>query len=70
MSIEHLSKSKLEFLIDEYIVGRNASRNKEILRYRLIDGMTYENIAEKVDMSDRQIKNIVYKYEQKLLKYI
>ena len=70
MSVENLSKSKLEFLIDEYIVGRNASRNKEIMHYRLIDGLTYERIAEKMDMSERQIKNIVYKTEQKLIKYL
>ena len=35
-----------------------------------IDGMTYEQIAEKHDMSVRQTKNIIYKSTDKILKYL
>ena len=41
-----------------------------MLKDRLIDGMTYEQIAEKHDMSVRQTKNIIYKATEKILKYL
>ena len=68
--IEELSRSQLEELIDEWIVGKNGKRNREILKRRLIDGITYENIAEEFDLSVRQTKTIIYKEEQKLIKHL
>lgn len=47
-----------------------AYRNRQILVDRLIEGMTYEAIAEKYDMSVRQIKNIVYKNEYTIYRHI
>jgi DNA-directed RNA polymerase specialized sigma24 family protein len=52
-------------MIDEWI---HSERDRDIMRRRLIDGKTYEFIAEEEDMSVRQIKNIVYKCEQRLFK--
>lgn len=60
------SRSEIENLIDTYIVGRNAIRNRQILKDKLIDGLTYEQIAEKVDLTDRQVKNIVKKAKNQL----
>lgn len=68
--IEELSRSQLESLIDEWIVGRNGERNRAILKRRLIDGITYEQIAEEFDLSVRQTKTIIYKEEQRLIKHI
>lgn len=42
----------------------HSSRDRLILEKRLIDGLTFEKIAEDLDMSVRQIKNIVYKNER------
>jgi DNA-directed RNA polymerase specialized sigma24 family protein len=42
----------------------HSSRDRLILEKRLIDGFTFEKIAEDLDMSVRQIKNIVYKNER------
>ena len=39
-------------------------RDRRILEKRLIDGLTYERIAEDMEMSVRQIKNIIYKNEE------
>lgn len=64
-----LSRSEIESLIDEWIIGKNAARDRCILRMRLLDGVTYEKIAESQDMSVRQIKNIVYKRQETLFKY-
>jgi DNA-directed RNA polymerase specialized sigma24 family protein len=68
--IEELSRSQLEELIDEWIVGKNGERNRAILKRRLIDGLTYEQIAEEFELSVRQTKTIIYKEEQRLIKHI
>lgn len=62
----NLTRSEIERLISEYIVGRNAERDRMILARRLIDGVTYERLAEEFDMSVRQIKNIVYKRQEQI----
>lgn len=62
-----LSRTEIENLIDEYIIGRNAERNKMILKRRWLDGICFEPLAEEFDLSVRQVKNIVYKAEKLLL---
>lgn len=68
--IDNLSRSEIEFLVDEWIVGKNAERNRNILKRRLLDGVKYEALAEEFDLSVRQTKNIIYKAEEKLFKVI
>ena len=51
-----LSNSEIDYLIDQWI--RN-ERDRVILKDRLINGMTFERLAEKYGMSVRQIQNIV-----------
>lgn len=58
-----LTRNEIEYLIDQYIFNE---KHRIILKYRLLDGYTYEKIGELVDMSDRQIKNITYKNLEKL----
>lgn len=41
-----LSRSEIESLIDEWIIGRNAQRDREIIKRRLIDGICFEPLAE------------------------
>ena len=43
-------------------------RNRDLLKRRLIDGICYEPLAEEFDLSVRQVKNIVYKSQEKLFK--
>lgn len=64
-----LSRSQISELIDEWIVGRNAERNRMILKRRLIDGITYQSLAEEFDMSVQNICKIVYKCEDKFFKH-
>lgn len=68
--IEDVSRSQLEHLIDEWIIGRNAERDRAIIKRRLIDGIYFEPLAEEFDLSVRQVKNIVYKSERKIFKHI
>lgn len=65
-----ISRSELESLIDEWIIGSYAERNRQILKRRLIDGICYEPLAEEFDMSVRQIKNIVKTSEPKILRHM
>ncbi len=62
-----LSRSELECLINEWIFSE---RDRAILRRRLLDGICYEPLAEEFELSVRQIKNIVYKGENKLFKHV
>lgn len=65
-----ISKSELDALIDEWIIGKNAQRDREILRRRLFDGITFEVLSLEFDLSVRQVKNIVYKGESKIYSHI
>ena len=67
---DNLSKSQIDALIEEWVIGKNAERDRAILRRRLYDGITFELIAMEFDMSVRQIKNIVYKNERKIYSHI
>ena len=53
------SRSEWERIIDEHIIGKNSERNRKILKLRLLDGFTYEKIAELIDISVIQVKRIV-----------
>ena len=63
-------RSEIEFLIDEWIVGINhAERNRRIMKRRYIDGLTYNMLAEEFDLTEWQVKNIVYECERILSKH-
>ena len=57
-------------IIDRYIWGRHAERNRQILKRRLIDGICYEPLAEEFEMSVRQIQNIVYRFQPVVFKHL
>lgn len=65
-----ICRADIERLADQWITGRNAERDREIIKRRLIDGITYERLAEDFDLSDRQIKNIVYKRQEAIYKHV
>lgn len=59
------SNSRIRELIQEYI---HSDRDRQILTRRLVDGIVFEKLAEEFDMSDKQIKRIVYKLQEQLFK--
>ena len=61
--MKDLPRSEWERLIDEWIFSE---KHRAILKRRLLDGITFEKLAEEFDMSERQIKTIVYKVQNKL----
>lgn len=58
--LQNLRNDQICLLVDSWIRGRNGERNRKILKLRLIDGLTFEALAEKMEMSVSQIKRIVY----------
>jgi len=62
-----ISRSQMEHLIDEWIFNE---RDRAILKRRMLDGICYEPLAEEFELSVSQIKNIVYKGENKVFAHI
>lgn len=42
-----VNRHTIQALIDDWIVGDKAERDREIMAYRLIDGLTIEQIADR-----------------------
>lgn len=61
-----LSRTQYETLIFEWI---HSERDRELLKRRLLDGITYERLAEEFEISPQQAKRIVYRSEVILLKH-
>lgn len=68
--MKEYSRTEISNAIDEWIVGRNAERNRKLLKRRLIDGVLYEPLAEEFDLSVTQVKNIVYKCQEVLFRHL
>jgi hypothetical protein len=60
--IEYTNSAVAE-AIDEYI---HSERDRAILKRRLIDVVYFESLAEEFDLSVRQVKNIVYKGQERV----
>lgn len=61
------SNSEITRIINEYI---HNERNRKLLLRRYVDGSTLESLAEEFDLSVRQVKNIIYKNEDVILKHL
>lgn len=62
-----ISNSELASLIDEWVRGE---RNREMLKDRLINGMLYELLAEKYNLSVRYTQQVIYKASEQLFKHV
>lgn len=61
------TNSQMESVIEEWI---HSIRDREILHSRYIDGLTFEALAEKHDLSVRHVKTIVYRYEEIIFSHL
>ena len=64
------TRTEIENAINEYIVGKNAERDRQIMRRRLIDGICYEPLAEEFNLSVSQVKRIIYKSQDIIFRHI
>ena len=62
-----ISRSEWENLIDEWIFDE---LHRKMLKRNLLDGRTYEQIAEQFGMSSRQVARLIPKLQDKLFKRI
>ena len=62
-----ISNSTIENAINEWIHNK---RNREILKDRLIDGLIFDELSEKHNLSVQQVKSIVYKGTETIFKHI
>ena len=60
-----LTNSQIAEIIGEHI---HSERDRQILKMKLIDGLTYEKIAETVEMSPRYVRSLVRKLMNERLK--
>lgn len=70
-----LNRDQYDHAIDQWILGRNAERDRMILRIYLFDGITYEEMQKRLDaqqcpLSIDQLKKIVRKRKEELFKHI
>lgn len=65
--VKEYTNSQISGIIDEYI---HSERDRKLLKRRLIDGITYDRLAEEFDLSVRQVKNIVYHCEDRIFEHI
>lgn len=42
-----LSYSQVDEIIHEWVIGENAERDREIMRYWLLDGLSYDEITKR-----------------------
>lgn len=66
--IYDLSRTQIETLVDDWVIGVNAERNRAIIKDRLIDGITYEDLGFRYNLSTQSIKSIVSKGLQRMIR--
>ena len=82
MTREDLNRDQYDHAIDQWILGRNAERDRIILKMYLFDGITYERMQRRLDrmaqelnapkygLSIDQIKKVIRKRKEELFKHI
>lgn len=60
------TNSQVRDVIAEYI---HSERDRRILERRLIDGMTFERMAEEFELSVSQVKRIIRKNESTVFRH-
>lgn len=61
------SNSQIRDIIAEYI---HSERDRKIMERRLIDGITFERLAEEFDMSVSQMKRIIQKNAAAIFRHV
>lgn len=60
------SRTEYEEIITEWI---HSERDRAIIRRRILDGISYERLAEEFDLSVQQAKRICYKSQEVILRH-
>ena len=67
---DNLSRSDIQHVINEWIIGHHAERDRAIIARRLLDGICLEPLAEEFELSVPQVKRIIQKGTEKIYKHL
>ena len=65
--IYDLSRSEWESLIDEWIFNK---AHRDILKRRMLDGYTYDELSMMFNLSNERVRRIIYKSQDILINHI
>lgn len=70
-----LGKDEVLVGIEQWVIGRNGERDREIMRMYMIDGITFAGMQRRLDaigyeLSIDQIKKIVRRRKEELFRHI
>lgn len=65
--LAELSRDQVEGLIDKYIFNET---DRQLLKRRLLDGLVYKQLSDEFHLCERQVKNRIYKAQEKLFRHI
>ena len=65
--LQDIKNSDIKYIIGEYI---HSERDRAVLTDRLINGLTFERLGEKHDLSEIQVKRIVYRLSDDIYKHL
>ena len=65
-----ISRTEIELAIDEWIIGKNAERDRKVIRRRLIDGLTFERLAEEQELSVSQVRRIIWRGSEIIFRHL
>ena len=80
--MKDLNRDQYDHAIDQWILGRNAERDRVILRMYLFDGITFERMQLRMDaiareihdpkyaLSIDQLKKVVKKRREELFRHV
>lgn len=58
---------QMDMVIDDYI---HSERDRNILKRKLLDGITYEQLAEDFKLDDSTVKRIVGRHKKTILEHL
>lgn len=73
---DSINRQMLEEIIGNWVIGDKAERDREIMKYRLIDGLTIEQITNRYQdrhpdcpISNDTVKRAIHKREKQIFKH-
>ena len=64
---DDIPRTAIENLIHEWI---HDERDRDLVHRRILDGITYEKLADEFCLSVTQVKSICYKAQRKMIEHI
>lgn len=70
MTPEDVGRSGMDALIEEWVIGNHAERDRAILKRRLLDGVCLEPLAEEFQLSVTQVKRVIRRRSEQVFRHL